>query len=466
MKNWLFLGPLLFSLLSCGLDDEAQLPSVEDRTDEAIRNLVDQLTAPPDGWRLNYQPTSGSGTFLILMDFNSDGTLRLRSDIPDNDGEFEDHTVTYRVDSRQGLELILETYGVFHYLFELRQAQFGGEFEFDFLSEDSGNLEFSSKTDGALGEFTTITLTPASGSDSDLLSASTARNLASGTFQTDNLAGLGVYTSYNLYIPSDNTTISFSLDITSRQIKIEGASVGQTLPELQSATTSLSIASTTTYSLLNDAIVLQEPQNFDFNGRSYSISSIPIGTPQRTIETFCEGAADSITVFSNTSANGIGNFTLNSSLFQAETSFVPGVVDFGTIDPIFIYDENDESLGTFIQENLPNVVAFQWYNGFELGDGTNLNAIGFLIPDAFNSSQFYLRGISSTRTGNFYTINFTGDDLVTEDDPSQELLDAVEEVSNVLLEGGTLYVVEVISANNLYQFYNPCNGYKGFLQNF
>jgi len=60
-----FLGLVLFS---CG-EDEVDLPPVEERVSAAINDLKEKLTAPSEGWRLEYQPTPESGVFFHANGF-------------------------------------------------------------------------------------------------------------------------------------------------------------------------------------------------------------------------------------------------------------------------------------------------------------------------------------------------------------------------------------------------------------
>ena len=181
MRQVLPILTLMFIILAgCNKGEEPKLPSVEERVKEAVENLEDLLTEPANGWRLNYQPTFESGTFLILLDFRNDGTVRVQSDVSANDGEFRDQIIAYRIDSSQGLELILETYGVFHYIFELEQNSFGGEFEFVFVEESDDNLIFRSKSDQF--NSTILTFEPGSSTDSNLISTEALNILRQGIF--------------------------------------------------------------------------------------------------------------------------------------------------------------------------------------------------------------------------------------------------------------------------------------------
>ena len=222
MIRKIFILSLIAMLIGCSEDEGAKLPSVEERTAEAVEDLQNALQDPLNGWKLEYRPTSETGSFLILMDFNSNGTVRVQSDLSANDGEFRDQILSYRIDSSQGIELIFETYGVFHYLFEQQQASFGGEFEFLFIEETADNLQFSSKTDVG-SDVTTVVFEPAGPNDSDAISTEAIEQLSQGIFQTSDLAGIGDFGSYNIYIPANNHTISASFDMERRIVKFLGA---------------------------------------------------------------------------------------------------------------------------------------------------------------------------------------------------------------------------------------------------
>ena len=168
MKRLLYILPIVFLLLSCK-ENDGDIDSVEDRIKKAINDLTGELTTPSNGWKVLYQPTSTSGSFLMILDFDEDGEVRIRTDVAANDGEFLDQTINYRVDNSLKLELIFETYGIFHYLFELDQTTFGAEFEFYYEEKADNNLVFTSKTDGG-GFPTVLTFEPASANDINLLS--------------------------------------------------------------------------------------------------------------------------------------------------------------------------------------------------------------------------------------------------------------------------------------------------------
>lgn len=169
----LFLSLLL--LFSCGDDDGTDLPPVEQRVEEAVADLTAELTRPANGWRLDYQPTPDAGLLYMLLEFDDEGNVNIQSDVAANDGEFFDQTITYRIDNTSELELVMETFAVFHYLFELDQTTFGAEFEFTYVGKDGDNLRFESKKD--LFDKTQLIFTPASADAESLFSRELSANL-------------------------------------------------------------------------------------------------------------------------------------------------------------------------------------------------------------------------------------------------------------------------------------------------
>ncbi|MEQ9415579.1 MAG: DUF4302 domain-containing protein, partial [Cyclobacteriaceae bacterium] len=209
----------LFITVSC-TEDNTDLPPVEERVKEAIDGLKSDLTAPTNGWRLEYQPTEESGTFLILMKFTPDGNVNIKSDVPNNSGEFFNHTISYRVDNALGLELILETYGVFHYLFELDQATFGAEFEFLFKKKEGDGLIFQSISDTS--NPTQLVFTPAGANDENEFAREFTENL--GQFNLENPQIFGnISPTQQLILSDKNISIFWTIDLTKRNLTAEFA---------------------------------------------------------------------------------------------------------------------------------------------------------------------------------------------------------------------------------------------------
>ncbi len=354
-KNYIWLSILLISL-GCSNDDGAKLPSVEDRVNAAVEELRETLVEPANGWRLDYRPTSQTGTYLILLDFNTDGTVRLQSDVTANSGEFRDQVIAYRIDSSQGIELIMETYSVFHYLFELQQASFGGEFEFIFEGDEGDNLNFKSKTDAG-SDVTSLLFVPATSADDDLISTVSAKTLSQGHFQSENLGGIGSFGIFNFHLLDQDFTLSATFDLQKRTIKLLGIAEGSDMSSVISNDNISEINVETGFSFQNEQIILDQSINVSFNGNTFEIQEIPVGEALRFQESFCTGQQDSVTRFSAIGTD-LGAYEANSSLFQVANGFKASANDVFAINHIFLYDEDDNSIEDQIENVFPDIVEY------------------------------------------------------------------------------------------------------------
>jgi hypothetical protein len=459
MKNWITYCFLLLLFSGCDVNEDPKLDSVEDRISAATKVLNDALIAPSNGWRLYYQPTNSSGRFLMLLDFRTDGTVRIQSDITANEGEFRDQIIPYRIDSSLGIELILETYGVFHYLFELRQSSFGAEFEFIFEDFEGDDLIFKSKTDA--GDITQLRFEPALSSDESLISTESVQFLEQGIFQRHNMGSIGGFANYNVYIPSNDHTLSFVLELDTRVALILGVSTGQDLFDITSNNSFTRINQELTYTYESSSIVFEENVEFSHENIQYSIHSIPLENFELVDASFCDSQNYSQRTFSSTNAPILGSFTMSSSLFQSSNNFHSDRLH--SINHHFLYDQDDNSIADQIESILPNVVIFQWYQDYELSGDSTINAIGFVTVDELNNVEFFLRGFDYTQVGNYIEITFNGLDIYSDESITDEKKDELNELTNTIFTGGAVYVMELLNLEGLYEFYNPCNKYKGFL---
>jgi hypothetical protein len=459
MKNWITYCFLLLLFSGCDVNEDPKLDSVEDRISAATKVLNDALIAPSNGWRLYYQPTNSSGRFLMLLDFRTDGTVRIQSDITANEGEFRDQIIPYRIDSSLGIELILETYGVFHYLFELRQSSFGAEFEFIFEDFEGDDLIFKSKTDA--GDITQLRFEPALSSDESLISTESVQFLEQGIFQRHNMGSIGGFANYNLYLSANNHTLSFVLELDTRVALILGVSTGQDLPEIITNSSITSINQRLAYTYQSGAISFDEAIEFTHESVQYSINAIPLEDFELIDASFCDSQNYSQRTFSSTNAPNLGSFTMSSSLFQSRNNFQSDGLH--SINHNFLYDQEDKPIADQVESILPNVVIFQWYQDYELSSDSTINAIGFVTVDELNNAEFFLRGFDYTQVGNYFEITFNGFDIYSDENTSEEKKNELNELTDTIFAGGAVYVMELLNIDGLYEFYNPCNGYKGFL---
>jgi hypothetical protein len=176
-KGLYYIAALIITLTSCKDDDITVFDkSADERAAEAIAALKADLTEPANGWRVKYRPEQGSGSFYVIMKFTDDNKVNIKTDLGSNNGEFFNQTITYRIDNSLGLELIIQNYSFFSFLFEQDQATFGAEFEFNYANKTpDGALVFSSKSD--LSTPTTILFEAAQASDVNLLGTELSTNL-------------------------------------------------------------------------------------------------------------------------------------------------------------------------------------------------------------------------------------------------------------------------------------------------
>ena len=446
---------LLIWVLGCRFNDEPKLPPVEERVADAIEELEDLLVAPANGWRIDYRPNNLGGDYLILLDFDREGNVRIQSDVTANDGEFRDHTVSYRIDVGRGVELILETYGVFHYLFELNETSFGGEFEFIFNEELNGGLVFDSKSDGSV-----IIFEPAASTDPNLISTEALNLLEQGVFRQQNLAGAGNFVQYNMYLEGLNATVSLSMDLDLRRLNIQGIAAGRSIEEILTSSSRQKIDHASVFAIRGEELVLANSQSISFEGTQISFDRIPVQNIGRIASSFCAGQIDSLTTFTSTNVAGLGDFTLTSSLAATHSDFGEG--SFASVNAGFIYDENDNDISETVSDLLPDVVAFQIYNGLQLNDGSVLRALGWVTIDELSNVDFILREFEYAQQGNLVTINFL-DSFFRQDQLTLSQMEAVTTLSDMIFEGNQVYMMEALTVDGLLEFYNPCNRHKGFI---
>jgi hypothetical protein len=450
-----------FLLIACTKEKVAILPPVEERVTEAISNLRTELTTPQHGWRLEYQPTSESGIFYMLLAFDEE-EVRIQSDVADNNGEFFDHTIPWRVDNALGLELIFETYGVFHYMFELDNATFGAEFEWAFELKDGDNLVFKSISDPHFDR-STITLAPASANDDNLFAREIAANL--NAFSTIGPKALEMPIPRQQIILEDaGISIYWSLDPGKRIVTSTLAGTGTDFDD--PGFEAVVLDHTSGYILQSGNMELLDPLQFILSGRAYTISSITFSDFSNTGPSFCAFSADNGPLYTGNIA-GLGSITMIGSLFDLEgTAFQP-IAEFPySVNSFFIFDETSTSLseeGGIIAENFPGAVGFLFYYGFE-SDTQPSNAVGFILDDGIGNTDIFLREFQPTTTvGNKINVVLT-DVYYHSGVPGPEDENNLAEITDLLFEGGDVYAFDFpVEGLVVFKLFNPCNQYETFL---
>ena len=452
---------LISLLISCSEDKVAKLPPVEERVLQAITSLRTDLTAPSNGWKLEYQPTDESGVFFILLDFDED-EVRIKSDLADNDGEFFDHILPWRVDNALGLELIFETYGLFHYLFEQDGATFGAEFEWTFVSKDGEKLIFRSISD-VTNDQTNIILEPASPGDENLFARDIAQNL--NEFATISPKALETPVPKQQIILEDaGISVFWSLDPAKRIVESILAGTGSDFDD--PGFTAVVLNHRSGYKLQNGRLILLDPLEFVLNNTLYTINSVEFSDFSNTGPGLCSLSVDGGPLYEG-QIPGLGSISMIASLFDLEgTAFQP-IAEFPySVNSFFIFDETSTSLseeGKIIAEKFPDAVAFFFYYGFE-SDTQPSYAAGFLLDDGNGNSDIFLREfLPTTTSGNKIEVILT-DSYFHSGIPGSEDEANLAEITDLLFEGGEVYASDFpVEGLVVFKLFNPCNQYEMFL---
>ena len=464
MRNYYLYISLLISVVvlsSCIVDEPEKLAPAEERVEQAISELKTELLSSSRGWKLEYQPTNESGVFFMILDFSDDYLVNIKSDAAENDGEFFDHTITWRIDNALGLELILETYGVFHYLFEQDGATFGAEFEFMYIGKEGENLVFRSISDIS-GNEPRIIFEPASTSDQSLLAREVSTNLAE--FATISPRALeSPVPRQQIYLENADISIFWALDPAKRIVRSSLAGIGK---EIDADFNGVVLDHYSGYKLQGNSLELLDPLEFVLNNTLFSINSISFSDFSNDGPGFCSLSADPGPEYDG-QIPGLGSISMTASLFDLEgTAFQPIPEYPYSVNSFFIFDESGNSLsddGMLIVEKFPNAVAFLFYYGFE-STTMPANAAGFLLEDQNGETEIFLREFQPTTTvGNKIEITLT-DNFYHSNTPSGNDQANLVELTDLLFAGGEMYAFDYpVEGLAVFKLFNPCNQYEVFL---
>jgi hypothetical protein len=436
MKKLLYPIILIFLLSGCKDDDIAVFDKTADeRAAEAIASLKADLIAPTGGWKLKYQPEPGSGAFWILLTFRDDNTVTIKSDIPDEEGAYYEKTVTYRIDSSLGIELVLENYSFFSFLFEQDQATFGAEFEFVYVNKTpDGALVFRSKTDFV--DQTILTFLPASAQDEELLGEEVAENLQ----QFPSSARI-VFTNKDL-------AIYLSLDVLRRNSRFNYISLKSNLAQGQA------LEHNTGYIIRGDSMVFLQPLSYSFNGQQGRIKGISLDELGEVSINVCPQPTN-VPAYTGILSTGDAA-TLETSLFNYEgASFrTRSSVFFGHL--LNIRDEN----GQRVNEQIG--IDVKYAGGMLLYNEPDFTALGFYIENPDGSTAIVVREYSAVYTGNIVEFTFAPNISVFRQPDPETNINNIDIYLNLLAEGGKAYVYRL--DDQFYEFYNPCSGWRFVFQ--
>jgi hypothetical protein len=170
MKNFKFiiLTICIAAFISCEKDngvDYIHEKSPEARITEKIEAYSKILTKPAEGWIGYYSPNKFYGAFTLLANFDENGSVLLNSDF--NAGGDSNGSVSYRLDKTDNIELVFESHGLLHEIFELENNGVNGDFSFNVISVTDEEIVLEGKLD-PIDDITRLILKPAKKSDWDL----------------------------------------------------------------------------------------------------------------------------------------------------------------------------------------------------------------------------------------------------------------------------------------------------------
>lgn len=435
-KGIIGIWVLLVVLTSCKDDINVFEKSADERAAEAIADLKRELSSPDQGWKLKYRPEDGSGSYNVLLTFDDDDQVTIKTDLGANNGEFFEQTTTYRVDNSLGLELIMESYCFFSYLFEQEQASFGAEYEFNYLRKnDNGSLVFESKSDPI--DKTILVFEPASAADqTNLLGQALSLKLEQTT------EDLETYTSsYKLTYEDRNVVFFVSIDDFRRTITFKSAT-------RKDNTGFTSVNFSTPYVIKKDSLVFDSPLVRTILSNTISIKSIYFDDLSNSTSNICPNPIELHAIDGVTSAND--DVRLETSLLDASGAQFHLVDDF-FVAPIDLFFVNRISQWPQIEEDIHGALALQLYynNG-------GFYALGFVIQNDNGSITYALREFTPVLVNNKITFNFSPDVSIFGEQNTDANVNNINIYLDLLTEGDNTFVFQY--SPEIYEFHNPCNG--------
>ena len=443
MKKAIYtIGVLLLVLVSCKDDDiEIFDKTADERAAEAIAVLKQDLVSPQNGWLIKYKPQEGAGTYYVLLDFFENDKVVIKSDLGAEDGEYFEDTISYRVDNSMGLELILENYSFFSFLFEQDQATFGAEYEFNYVNKTPDNdLVFRSKTD--IGTPDIILFEEASADDQNLLGLNLASNL--NTLSND----LDKFTS-SLRLTYDNKDLALylSLDELRRTISVSSASLKSNSATVQNVNFS------TAYLIQGDSILFDDPLQATILGNNLNVHGLKLDNIGESTINVC---TDPIPVhtFSGVTSAGDPVF-LETSLVDVSGKSFAQTSDFYFSPLEYIFD-NGISQSAQIQQDIAGALEMHLYYGY--GDSDPLYGIGFVIRNLDGSITFALREFTPVLNDNNVVFNFAPEISLFGNKETDANIQNINIYLDALTEGDNTFAFRL--NEDIYEFYNPCTGWS------
>lgn len=196
---------LLLAVFGCADTDVDPLfdQTINERTKELITEYSSVLNSPENGWIGYYSPNENFGAYTMLLNFDDEGNVSIKSDYVANS---ESNTITYRLDKTLKIEVVFESSSVFSDIFSLYDNDNDGEFVFNILSATEDEVVLQSKLDYG-DDVTIFTLHPATVADLDL-------EPISGSLE--NIAGDGTQSVFRNILYNNEVIAEFDFNSTTR----------------------------------------------------------------------------------------------------------------------------------------------------------------------------------------------------------------------------------------------------------
>ncbi len=206
---------LLFFAMSCSNNDVDPLfdQTINERTDALKTEYLNVLTVPENGWIGYYSPNKNFGAYTMLLDFEEDGGVSIKSDYQSDEDD-----ITYRLDKTLKIELVFESASVFSDIFALNNNNNNGEFVFNILSATNEEIILESKLDYG-DDVTIFKLHPATESDLDLDNIMTS---------VENISGDGNQSVFRNVLYNDEVIATFDFNASTRLTTVSYIKDGET----------------------------------------------------------------------------------------------------------------------------------------------------------------------------------------------------------------------------------------------